>query len=137
MGQNLRYVKYIITIALAGLFMFAMFAAISTQASHASVAVEKAVFTFTDPVQVPGRVLPPGTYLFKLEENEGDLNVVEIKNLTETKVYGVFVVGPLYRTTAPTRPAILFDESAPGTPKPIKAWFYPGDNYGKAFVYSK
>jgi hypothetical protein len=121
-------------ISLAGMVIFA---GIAAQASHASVVVEEAVFTFAEPVQVPGRVLPPGTYLFKLDENEGELNVVEIKNQTETKVYGVFVVGPLYRTTAPTRPAILFDESAPGKPKPIKAWFYPGDNYGKVFVYSK
>jgi len=121
-------------IAFAGIVIFA---AVAAQASHASVVVEKAVFTFVEPVQVPGRVLPAGTYIFKLDENEGELNVVEIKNQTETKVYGVFVVGPLYRTTAPTRPMIVFDESAPGKPKPIKAWFYPGDGYGKAFVYSK
>jgi hypothetical protein len=121
-------------IAFAGIVIFG---GIAAQTSHASVVVEEAVFTFVEPVQVPGRVLPPGTYLFKLDESKGDLNLVEIKNQTETKVYGVFVVGPLYRTTAPTKPAILFDESAPGKPKPIKAWFYPGDRYGKAFVYSK
>ena len=106
-------------------------------ASRASVVVEKADFTFAEPVRVPGHVLPPGTYLFKLEENEGNLNIVEIRNQTATKLFGVFLVGPLFRTKAPTTPVILFDESRPGRPKPIKAWFYPGDNYGKAFVYSK
>ncbi len=30
---------------------------------------------------------------------------------------------------------ITFEERPSGTPEAIKAWFYPGDNYGQQFVY--
>jgi LPXTG-motif cell wall-anchored protein len=32
---------------------------------------------------------------------------------------------------------ITFDERPVGSPEAIKAWFYPGDNYGHEFVYPK
>jgi hypothetical protein len=32
---------------------------------------------------------------------------------------------------------ITFDERAVGSPEAVKAWFYPGENYGLVFVYPK
>ena len=32
---------------------------------------------------------------------------------------------------------ITFEERAANSPEAIKAWFYPGDNYGQEFVYPK
>ena len=104
---------------------------------QASTIVEKSLITFAQPVQVPGRVLPAGTYLFQLDVNAGDLNVVEIKNPRENKVYGVFLVAPDYRNTAPSKAVITFEERAPGSPEAIRTWFYLGDNYGNRFIYRK
>jgi hypothetical protein len=121
-------------ITLAGVLLFSI---IILPQSQASTVVEKSLITFSRPVQVPGRVLPPGTYLFKLDVNAGDLNVVEIKNRQENKVYGVFLVAPDYRTTAPSQAVVTFEERAPGSPEAIRTWFYPGDKYGSRFLYRK
>ncbi len=104
---------------------------------QASTPQEVTVFNFKVPVQVPGRVLPAGRYLFKLEQSGGELNVVEIKNPEESKVYGVFLVKPDYRGKAPSQPGLTFDKRAHGSPLAIRTWFYPGDKYGNQFMYAK
>lgn len=91
----------------------------------ASPPEETTIFNFTAPVQVPGRVLPPGKYLFKLDQHE-ELNVVKIENPQENKVFGVFLVKPEYHTKAPSKPVLIFEDRGPGAPQAIKAWFYPG-----------
>jgi hypothetical protein len=104
---------------------------------EASAPQEVTVFNFKAPFQVPGRILPPGRYLFKLEQSDGELNIVEIKNPEESKVYGVFLVRPDYRWTAPGTPILTFDERQPGSTPAIKTWFYPGDKYGNEFLYAR
>jgi hypothetical protein len=95
---------------------------------------EVTVFTFAAPVQVPGRILPAGKYLFKLDQHE-ELNVVKIESPDERKVFGIFVVKPDYHMKAPTQPGLVFEPASAGGPEVIKAWFYPGDKYGNAFIY--
>src|SRR5260370_8051195 len=36
--------------------------------------------TFSEPVEVPGQVLPAGTYWFTLADNDSDRNIVQICN---------------------------------------------------------
>lgn len=98
---------------------------------------KRTVFTFSAPVEVPGKVLAPGTYVFKLANLETDRNMVEIYNQDETKLLGLFLTVPDYRMVPPSKPLIRFEETAAGNPEAIRAWFYPGDNYGNAFVYPK
>jgi hypothetical protein len=97
---------------------------------------EQTIFTFRQPVQVPGRVLAAGKYLFKLDKSEGALGGVEIESLDRHRVYGIFAVNPVFRLDATTAPLITFEERTAGAPQAIKAWFYPGDHYGNGFIYS-
>jgi hypothetical protein len=69
-------------ILLCGAIIFAAFCIARLRASSLE---EFAVFTFTAPVQVPGRVLPAGKYLFKLDQSEGELNVVKIENQDQSR----------------------------------------------------
>jgi hypothetical protein len=46
--------------------------------------------TFSQPVQLPGRVLPAGTYWFVLPENATEHNQVRIFNADRTMLYGTF-----------------------------------------------
>ena len=103
----------------------------------ASAPEEVSVFTFTAPVQLPGRVLPPGRYLFKLSQTDGELNIVKIENPQESRVFGMFLVKPDYRMKAPSKPGLVFEGRGPGVPEAIKAWFYQGDKYGNEFLYRK
>jgi hypothetical protein len=95
-------------------------------------------FTFSAPVELPGnKVLPAGTYAFKLLDNVGDRNVVQIFNKDLTMLYATVLTIPDYRPQPHDKTIVKFSETAQGGPEAIKEWFYPGDQYGQEFVYPK
>jgi len=98
---------------------------------------QKTTFTFSGPVEIPRQVLSPGTYVFKLADTMPDRNIVEVYNQDESHLYGTFVAIPDYRLKRAGWPIITFEERAAGAPEAVRAWFYPGDNYGHEFVYPK
>jgi hypothetical protein len=98
---------------------------------------QKTVFTFSGPVEIPGQVLEPGTYVFKLLDSQSDRNIVQVFNKRENHLYGTFLAIPDYRLKPAGKPIITFEERAAGSPDAVKAWFYPGENYGHDFVYPK
>jgi hypothetical protein len=92
------------------------------------------------PVEIPGKVLTPGDYLFRLLDSPSDRNILVIysedANGNQTLVTTTFVV-PAYRVDTPDKPIINLEERHAGTPEAIHTWFYPGDNSGWEFVYPK
>jgi len=98
---------------------------------------QKTVFTFSGPVEIPGQVLSPGTYVFKLMDSQSDRNIVQVFNKSEKHLYGTFLTIPDYRLKPRGKTIITFEERAASSPEAVKAWFYPGDNYGHQFVYPK
>ena len=107
------------------------------QPAQASTWNQKTTYTFTAPVEVPGRVLEPGTYVFKLADTMADRDVVEVLNKDEKHLIGFFLTIPDYHLKPSDKPIITFTERAPGAPEAVKAWFYAGENYGHDFVYPK
>jgi hypothetical protein len=55
---------------------------------------QKTVFTFGQPVEIPGQILPAGTYVFKLADSTGNRHVVQVFNQAENHVYGTFLAIP-------------------------------------------
>jgi hypothetical protein len=98
---------------------------------------QKIVFTFSGPVEVPGQVLEAGTYVLKLMDSQSDRNIVQVFNKRENHLYGTFLTIPDYRLKPRGKTIITFEERAAGSPEAVKAWFYPGENYGHQFVYPK
>ena len=98
---------------------------------------QKTVFTFSGPVEIPGQVLSAGTYVFKLADASSDRNTVQVFNKNETHLYGTFLAIPDYRIKPAGKTIITFEERPAGSPEAVKAWFYPGENYGRDFVYPK
>lgn len=98
---------------------------------------QRTIFTFSGPVEIPGQVLPAGTYVFKLANSSSDRNIVQVFNRDENHLYGTFLAIPDYRLRPADKPIITFDERPAGSPEAVKAWFYPGENYGHDFVYPK
>lgn len=96
---------------------------------------QKTTFTFSGPVEIPGQVLPAGTYVFKLMSTNSDRNVVQVFSGDELHVYGTFLAVSDERPFPTGKPVITFDEHATGAPQAVKEWFYPGDDYGHVFVY--
>jgi len=91
--------------------------------------------TFSQPVEIPSMVLPPGTYVFKLLDSQTDRSVVQIFNEDENHLYATILAIPDYRLQPTGKTVIMFEEREAGAPSAIRAWFYPGENYGTEFVY--
>ena len=104
---------------------------------------EKTVITFSGPVEIPGvhlkgwGVLPAGTYVFKLVNSQSDRHIVQIFSADEKTVYATILAIPNYRLKATGKTVITFRERPAGEPEALRAWFYPGKNWGEEFVYHK
>src|SRR5271165_7532560 len=103
----------------------------------------KTVMTFSGPVEIPGvhltgyGVLPAGTYVFKLLDSQSDRHIVQIFSEDEKTVYATILAIPNYRLKATDKTTITFRERPAGEPEALRAWFYPGRNWGEEFVYPK
>ena len=98
---------------------------------------QKTIFTFSGPVEIPGQVLPAGTYVFKMGDSSSDRNIVQVFSKDEKHLYGTFLAIPDARLRPAGKPIITFDERAAGSPEAVRAWLYPGDDAGHQFVYPK
>jgi hypothetical protein len=96
---------------------------------------KRTVVTFNAPVEIPGMVLDPGTYVMKVADLPSDRNVVEFYNANENHLYKMVMAVPAYRMTPADHTVITFEERAANSPQAIRNWFYPGDLYGEHFVY--
>jgi len=103
----------------------------------------KTVITFSGPVEIPGvhlagwGVLPAGTYVFKILDSQSDRHIVQIFSQDELTVYATILAIPNYRLKATDKTVITFRERPVGQPEALRAWFYPGRNWGEEFVYPK
>jgi hypothetical protein len=103
----------------------------------------KTVMTFSGPVEIPGvhltgfGILPAGTYVFKLLDSQSDRHIVQIFSQDMKTVYATILAIPNYRLKATDKTVITFSERPAGEPEALRAWFYPGKNWGDEFVYPK
>lgn len=101
---------------------------------------KKTVITFSGPVEVPGvgqHNLPAGTYVFKILNSQSDRHIVQILNQDESQVLTTILAIPNYRLHATDKTVITFRERPAGQPEALRAWFYPGREWGEQFVYAK
>jgi hypothetical protein len=100
----------------------------------------KTVITFSGPIEVPGvgaQVLPAGTYVFKVMDSQSDRHIVQILSEDETHVFTTILAIPNYRLKATDKTTITFRERPAGEPEALRAWFYPGREWGEEFVYER
>jgi hypothetical protein len=98
---------------------------------------KKTTLTVSESFQVPNKVLPPGTYVIKLLASPSDRHIVQIFNADETELQTTILAIPNYRIQPTGKTVVTFWETPPGQPKALRAWFYPGDNFGQEFAYPK
>ena len=98
---------------------------------------KKTIMTVNEPIQVPNKVLPAGKYVMKLLDSPSDRHIVQIFNADETHLETTILAIPNYRLQPTGKTVFTFWETPPGQPKALRAWFYPGDNFGQEFAYPK
>jgi hypothetical protein len=113
----------------------AVLCATFVMATRADTWNKKTIVTFSDAVEIPGQVLPAGTYVFKLANSASDRHIVQIWNEDENQILATIFAVPSYRLDAPDRTIFEFDERLGASPMALRSWFYPGDNTGQEFVY--
>src|ERR1700681_2472659 len=98
---------------------------------------KKTILTVNEPIQVPNKVLPAGKYVIKLLDSPSDRHIVQIFNADESQLQTTILAIPNYRIQPTGKTVFTFWETPPGQPKALRAWFYPGDNFGQEFAYPK
>ena len=117
-----------------GVFLLAGLMAIQAQAQAFN---KRTTVTFNEPVEVPGQVLPAGTYIFTIVNSYGMRKIVQIWNADKTQLITTILAIPNYRLEATEETVMKFRERPANQPQALKAWFYPGHGYGIEFVYPK
>src|SRR5665811_483056 len=125
------------------MFCLALLGATFSPNANADAWDKKTTITFSGPVQIPAvhqpgfGVLPPGTYVFKVVESGSNRHIVQIFSKDELTVYATILAIPNVRMKATDKTVITFRERPAGQPEALRAWFYPGRNWGEEFVYPK
>jgi hypothetical protein len=109
----------------------------SASSARADESNKLTYLTFSQDVAIPGKVLPAGTYTFRLIDSRSDRHVVQIFDQAGTQLIAMLLTVADYRLSPTDDTVISFGERAGNGPRPITHWFYPGQVDGEAFIYPK
>ena len=104
-------------------------------AAHADETDQATVITFSQPIQIPGKVLPAGSYLFRLADDQTEQNTVQIFSADRTTLYATLQTIPTDRPEPAGRTVVALAEQGAGQPDVLLKWFYPGREVGNEFLY--
>jgi hypothetical protein len=102
--------------------------------AHASETDQATKLTFSQSVQIPGQVLPAGTYWFMATP---DPQVVRIFSEDRSTCYATLHTISAEHLAPSDETVVTFADRASMQPEAIVTWFYPGSTSGHEFVYSK
>lgn len=98
---------------------------------------KRTILDVRETIQVPGAVLEPGKYVMKLMDSPSNRHIVQIFNEREDQLLTTVLAIPNYRLEPTGETQFGWWETPAGQPKALRAWFYPGDNFGQEFAYPK
>lgn len=97
---------------------------------------KKTILTVKEEIQLPNTVLQPGVYTFKLLDSQSDRHIVQVFDNNNHIITTILAI-PNYRLQPTSHSSFTFWEVPAGQPPAMRAWFYPGDNFGQEFAYPK
>ena len=106
-------------------------------AAHADESNLATTLTFSQPIQIPGQVLPAGSYLFKLVDTGSDEHVVQIFSADSNVLRATLLTASAERRNATSDTVVTLAEQEGGRPDALVKWFYPGREIGNEFLYPK
>ncbi len=105
--------------------------------AHADAWDKRTIVTVNEPVIAGDKVLQPGTYVWKLLDSQSNRHIVQIFDRDQRHIESTILAIPNYRLQPTGKSQFAFWETPAGVPKAVRAWFYPGDNFGQEFAYPK
>ena len=122
---------------LSSLAAIALFVGFSADRAEASMTHDnRTYFSFSQPVAIPGAVLPAGDYVFRLADPDSGRGIVQVLNLETGEAHGMFFTVPADRATVAEEPEITLGEAPEGMTRSIATWWYPGTTNGRTFLYA-
>jgi hypothetical protein len=70
-------------------------------------------------------------------DSPSDRHIVQIFNADDTRIITTILAINNYRLQPTGDTVMKFNERPGDSPEALRAWFYPGDNFGQEFVYPK
>jgi Protein of unknown function (DUF2911) len=105
--------------------------------THADENNQSTTISFSEAVQVPGRILPAGTYQFVLANSNANRDIVWIFNADRTQLFATVQTVPTERAKETDGTSITLAQRPSDQPDAVVSWFYPGTETGHEFLYSK
>ncbi len=105
--------------------------------AHADAWNKMTIVTVNEPIIAGNKVLDPGTYVWKLLDSQSNRHIVQIFDKDQKHLEETILAIPNYRLQPSGNTQFSFWETPAGVPKAVRAWFYPGDNFGQEFAYPK
>ncbi|HVI10099.1 MAG TPA: hypothetical protein VND65_17555 [Candidatus Binatia bacterium] len=104
--------------------------------AHADESNQEIKFTFSEPVAIPGQVLPAGTYTVKEINSVADPSVIQVYDADGMHLVATLQTVSAERLAPTDDTSITLAEPGAG-PVAITKWFYPGNTIGYELIYPK
>jgi len=124
--------KDIVKVTLAALIGLA-----TVGSARADLWDKKTNITVGEAMTVPNATLQPGSYVVRLADIGSSRHIVQFLDKDEKHVITTILAIPNERLRPTGKSVFAFWEVPAGQPKALRAWFYPGDNFGQEFAYPK
>jgi len=111
--------------------------------ARAAEPLKQTPFVTNEPMEVPGMMLAPGRYVFRLVESSAERNVLQVFEVVqlwtgdESRLLSTLLTMPNYDLPTTDKTVFAFFERGPKQAKALRLWFPPSRNYGQEFVYPK
>lgn len=132
----MKYLRFASLAVFAGILL--------APAVHADEWNKKTTLTVNEPIRLPSCCNPehsvtlqPGTYIIALVDSTSDRHIVRVFEQDGKTVVTTILAIPNYRLKATSKSSFQFWEVPAGQTPALRAWFYPGDNFGQEFAYPK
>ena len=135
----MKYQRNLVLAAFAGCISFAVIPTLQADQWD-----KKTLLTVNEPIQMPSCCTPdhtvtlqPGAYVLVLVDSLSDRHIVRVFDKDQKNVVTTILAIPNYRLQPTGKTVFQYWEVPVGQPKALRAWFYPGDNFGQEFAYHK
>lgn len=120
--------------------LLAVFGVTMVPTAYSQNTAHRTVIDVPYAVQVDSTILQPGRYVIRIL-SPAEPNVVTIFSADEKTLFATISGVPVYRSDeavsqAADKTEFWFSASASVRPRPVRAWFYPGEEKGVELVNS-
>jgi hypothetical protein len=128
-NMNNKMIRIVVAVIVAGAAFLPM-----TRADEYN---QQTKLTFNQPVEIPGRVLPAGTYWFVLMDDTSNRGVVRVFSSDWKTLYATESTVNAERQEPAEGTVLKFAERGSAGIQALLTWFYPGETIGHEFLYSR